>query len=147
MVSLLAASGSNIPALTFLGELGLWLLAGVDVPGTLKLDDIVGPLDVDVDVKLPSIDQAVLTIGSKLLMPGTSGIEGLYCGRDVGDTMKPSVLTEVAGWATHGSWWNPATPPPPGPGAAGWSKRASKRPGSIGIALLLSNPKEFKSGG
>lgn len=78
------------------------------MPGTLRLADIVGPLDADVDVDvdgmLLSIDQAVLTIGSKLLIPGTSGIEGLYCGKDVGDTMKLSILTEVAGWAaTHGS--------------------------------------------
>lgn len=113
------AGGSSVPVLTFLGELGLWLLAGVDVLGTLRLDDIVGPLDADVDGKLPSMDQVVLTMGSKLLIPGTSGMEELYCGKDVGDIMKPPMLTEVAVWATHGSWWNPATPPPPGPGAAG----------------------------
>lgn len=152
--SLLAAGGWIILALTFLGEPGLWLLAGVDALSTLRLEDVVGALDVDgdVDVKLPSTDQVVLTMGSKLLMPGTKGMEALlYCGMDVGDTIKLSMLTLVAGWAAHGSWWNPGTPPPPGPGTAGRSKRASKRPGSIGIGigivLSLSNPKEFESGG
>lgn len=118
--SLLAARGSILPLLTFLGELGLWLLAGVDVPCTLRLDDSVGRLDADVDAKLESIDQAVLTIGSKLLIPGASGMEELYCGRDVGDTMKLSMPAALADWDVHGPWWKPATPPPPpGPGAAG----------------------------
>jgi len=147
--SMLAAGGSMIPVLTFLGELGLWLLAGVDVSRALMLDDIVGPLEPEaaVDGTLPPIGQAVLTIGSKLLIPGTSGMEELYCGRGIVDATKLSTLAEVAGWAGHGPWWNPATPPPPGPGAAGWSKRASKSPGSIGSVLVLSKPNGSKSGG
>lgn len=100
---MLAAGVSIIPVTAFLGELGLWLLAGVDVPRALKLDDMVGTLepDVEVDGTLPSIDQVVLTMGSKLLIPGTSGVEELYCGKGVGDSMKLSKLAGAGGWAAH----------------------------------------------
>lgn len=148
-LGVLTAGVSVIPVLAFLGELGLWLLVGVDVSRALKLDDMVGTLDPDVEVDgtLPSIDQVVLTMGSKLLIPGTSGVEELYCGKGVGDSMKLSKLAGAGGWAAHRAWWNPAIPPPAGSRAAEWSKRASKSPGSMGSVFSLSRPNGFTSVG
>lgn len=108
----LAREETSIPAPTLApgGEApGLLLLAGVEVLGTLMLEDVVSPLDdaeAGSDGRLPSIDQVVLIMGSKLLIPGWRGTEWLlvlflYCGRVaaavVGDTMKLSMMREETG--------------------------------------------------
>lgn len=146
---------------TLPGEPGLLLLAGVELLGTLMLEDMVGPLDVEADDgRLPSMDQVVLIMGSKLLIPGWSCCAGgsAYCVNVVGGTTKLlSMLTEeTTGWVAAKwwwwwwwpPWWNPGTPPPAWPEAAGWSKRALSSPGSIGRALSASSAKCWsKSGG
>lgn len=111
----LAGGGSAMRPPILLGEPGLWLLAGVDTSHILRLDDVVA---LGAGGKLPSDDQAVLTMGSKLLIPGTSGTVGLYCGKDSADTMELSKGTELVDWGPHGLLWNPVKPPP-GPEAAG----------------------------